>query len=261
MSGELVQVNIKDQIEYAKLVTDGSTILPDEYRGRPANALIAIGLGQAMGLSPAESMYRIHVIKGKPTAAAELIAANVRKAGHKIRVTTDEAKVSATCTIIRSDDPEFPWVVTRDMGWAKQMGLASKDNYKSQPLTMLQWRAISACARLACSEALYGVTYTPDEMTDLGEFKSAQPASEPAAATPTLSDLKQAEEHDWLAMAEEVRGDFETIKAIYFDARNNHAPVDVLEKIKAMGDEAQAVATATAPDPSDEVVDSNAEYA
>jgi hypothetical protein len=32
---------------------------------------------------------------------------------------------------------------------------------------MLAWRAISACARLACSEALYGVAYTSDEMWDV----------------------------------------------------------------------------------------------
>lgn len=159
---------LTEQMDYARAVSSGS-MLPDAYRGKPADILLAVGLGQSMGLSPAESLYRIAVIKGKPTASAELIAANVRKAGHKLRVTTDEAGVRVKATIIRADDPDFPFEVVRDLAWAKSMGLADQPNYKKQPLTMLQWRAISAVARLAAPEALYGVQYTPDELSDIGE--------------------------------------------------------------------------------------------
>lgn len=153
------------QMDYARAVSSAA-LLPQAYRGKPADIMLAVGLGQAMGLSPAESLYRIDVIQGKPTASAELIAANVRKAGHKLRVRGDES--SATATIIRADDPDFEFTVTRDTAWAQAMGLTGKDNYKKQPGTMLQWRAITAVARLACPEALYGVAYTADEMTDLG---------------------------------------------------------------------------------------------
>lgn len=156
---------LAQQMDYAKAVSSGD-LLPQAYRGKPANVLLAIGLGQSMGLSPAESLYRIDVIQGKPTASAELIAANVRKAGHKLRVRVDEQAVSATATIIRADDPDYEHTVVRDQAWAKQMGLLSKDNYKKQPTTMLQWRAITAVARQACPEALYGVAYTADELVD-----------------------------------------------------------------------------------------------
>lgn len=151
------------EMEYAKAVSTGS-LLPREYQNNPANVLIAMGLGDAMGLSPAESLYRITVIQGKPTASAELIAANVRKAGHKLRVRGDDT--SATAQIVRADDPDFVFEVTRDVEWARGMGLLGKDNYKKQPGTMLQWRAITAVARLACPEALYGVAYSSDEMYD-----------------------------------------------------------------------------------------------
>lgn len=154
---------LAEQMDYAKAVASGS-LLPKEYQNSPANVLIAVGLGQSMGLSPAESLYRITVIQGKPTASAELIAANVRKAGHKLRVRGDEQ--SCTATIIRADDPDYEFTVTRDTEWARSMGLLAKDNYKKQPGTMLQWRAITAVARLACPEALYGVSYTSDEVID-----------------------------------------------------------------------------------------------
>jgi hypothetical protein len=156
-------LGLSEQMRYAQTVSTGA-LLPQAYRGRPADILIAIGLGQAMGLSPAESLYRIDVIQGKPTASAELIAANVRKAGHKLRVRGDET--SCTATIVRADDPDFPFEVTRDIAWVKRMQLDKKDNYLKQPGTMLQWRAVAAVARLACPEALYGVAYTPDELDD-----------------------------------------------------------------------------------------------
>lgn len=185
--------DLSAQMRYAEVVSNGS-LLPQAYRGKPADILLAVGLGQAMGLSPAESLYRIDVIQGKPTAAAELIAANVRRAGHKLRVRVDEANVSATATIIRSDDPDYEHSVTRDAAWAQKMGLASKDNYKKQPATMLQWRAITAVARMACPEALYGVTYTPDEASDITPAASEQvtvqefTVAEPEAEVEPLTD-------------------------------------------------------------------------
>lgn len=173
-------VPLRDQMAYAQTLAQGS-LVPQSYRGNPANILVAMGLGQSMGLSPAESLYRINVIQGKPTASAELIAAQVRKAGHKLRIVKDEAAQSVTATIVRRDDPDYPISETRDAAWAQRMGLAGKDNYKRQPMTMLTWRAITAVAREACPEALYGVAYTPDEMED---FASAtpQPAPRPVAA-------------------------------------------------------------------------------
>lgn len=190
MTSEIVKhtgSTLTDQIEWTRLVTDGDragSILPEAYRGKPANVLIAVGLGSSMGLSPAESLYRIAVIKGKPSAAAELIAANVRKAGHKLRVHITEDPPSASCTIIRSDDPDEPVTITRDMTWAQRMGLAGEPNYKKQPATMLSYRAITACARLACSEALYGVQYTPDEAEATVEPTTRRSAAEAFTVAP-----------------------------------------------------------------------------
>lgn len=162
------QTQLGEQVEWAKLVAS-SDIIPDSYKGKPANILIATGFGASMGLSQAESLYRISVIKGKPTMSAELIAAQVRKAGHKLRIVKDEEHTSVTATIVRSDDPDYPISVTRDITWAKSMGLANNQNYQRQAMTMLTWRAITAVAREAAPEALFGVAYTPDEMHDMDD--------------------------------------------------------------------------------------------
>ena len=182
---------LSEQINIAEALAP-SDIIPASYQGKPANIVVAMEFGQSMGLSPAESLYRINVIKGRPTMSAELVAAQVRKAGHKLRISKDVAHNSVTCTIVRADDPDYPFTVTRDAAWAKQMGLSGKDNYVKQPLTMLTWRAITACAREACPEALFGAGYTPDEMDDFDTpepmpvaaqvepVAQPQPAQEPA---------------------------------------------------------------------------------
>lgn len=172
MSQEITTSTLSEQMQWSKAVANAG-ILPAAYQGKPADVLVAVGFGASMGLSPSESLYRINVIQGKPTMSAELIAAQVRKAGHKLRIKKDEQAQSVTVQIVRADDPDWPFEVTRDKAWAASMGLANKENYRKQPMTMLTWRAISACAREACPEALFGVAYTPDEMHDLDHMQPA----------------------------------------------------------------------------------------
>lgn len=152
-----------EQMQYAKTVCQGS-LVPRAYSGQPANVLIAMDFGRSMGLSPAESLYRITVINGKPTASAELIAANVRRAGHRLRIVKDEKARTATCEIVRRDDPDFTFTATWDMAKAQQALLSGKENWKKYPMAMLAARAITECARDACPEALYGVVYTGEEL-------------------------------------------------------------------------------------------------
>ena len=179
---------LRDQMAYAQAIAQ-SNIIPDAYRNKAANVMVAMNFGHSMGLSPAESLYRIAVIKGKPTMSAELIAAQVRKAGHKLRIKRDEAAQSVTATVVRCDDPDYPISVTRDIAWARAMGLAGNDNYRKQPMTMLTWRAITAVAREACPEALFGVAYTPDEMHDMDAAPAPEPAPVPVADLQPLRDL------------------------------------------------------------------------
>lgn len=195
LPGAAPDIDLDREIRYAKLLAE-SDLVPQAYRGKPANILIATGLGASMGLSHAESLYRIDVINGKPCAAAELIASNVRRANHRLRTIVSEDEAWAETTIWRADDPENPITVRRDMQWAARMGLDKKDNYVKQPATMLAWRSVTACARLACSEALYGVAHSTDELKEVqvervesrpnGPTRAAVSAATFAAAPPVV---------------------------------------------------------------------------
>jgi hypothetical protein len=156
------------KIQYAKELAN-SGLLPTAFRRNPANVLFAVEYGDMLGLSPMAAITGIHVIEGKPSASAGLISALVRRAGHKLRVTGDSN--SATCQIIRCDDPDYTFEVTwtlRKNGdghpSAEEAGLLRKGTWTNYPASMLKSRAITQCARDACEEALFGLHYTPEEL-------------------------------------------------------------------------------------------------
>jgi hypothetical protein len=176
-AGPTQALSLPEQWRFAETVA-ASKIVPRAYQGDAGAVLVAVNLGSAMGLSPAESLYRIHVIEGKPSASAELITSNVRRAGHRLRIRGDAQ--SATVQIVRADDPDFTYEVTWTMADAQRAGLTGKQVWKAYPAAMLRARAITECARQACPEALYGVIYSVEEAQETAE-PDARPKRESAA--------------------------------------------------------------------------------
>ena len=177
---ELVRyVDLGDRMAYAKALAEAS-LLPSAYRKAPANILLAMEYGEALGLAPVAAIQGIHVVDGKPTASAQLIGALVRRAGHRLRVETSADGQSATATVIRSDDPDFVFRSHWDMARATAAGLAGKGTWKLYPANMLKARAITEVARDACPEVLSGVAYTAEEL----ESVEPGPAYIPPAPEP-----------------------------------------------------------------------------
>ena len=152
---------LADKVEYSKALA-ASDLLPKQYRGAPANVLVALEYGAALGLSPMAAIQGIHVVEGRPTASAQLIGALVRNAGHRLRVQGDDKR--AVAVIVRKDDPDFEFRAEWTMERAKAANLAGKGVWKQYPAAMLKARAITEVARDACPEVLSGVAYTAEEL-------------------------------------------------------------------------------------------------
>jgi hypothetical protein len=155
------RATLADKIQFAKALA-ASDLLPRQYRGNPANLLFALEYAEALRVSPINAITSIHVIEGKPSASADLIAALVRRAGHKLRVTGDDEH--AVAQIIRADDPGFVFEVVWTLKRAQLAGLTGKGVWKQYPAAMLRSRAITEVARAAASDALFGIVYTPEEL-------------------------------------------------------------------------------------------------
>lgn len=153
---------LDQQINYAKAMAV-SNLLPVAYQNHPENVLVALEQGRALGIAPIQAMNQINVIKGKPALSADLIAALVRRAGHRLRVEGDDTYAQAT--VIRADDPDYiPKPVRWDMERAKRAGLLGNPSWQKYPAAMLRARAISEAARAWANDALYGFIYTPEEL-------------------------------------------------------------------------------------------------
>lgn len=161
MNNEIaVNAPLNDKMEYSKALAH-SNLLPKQYQGNPANLLFALEYADALDVSPINAITSIHVINGKPTASADLIAGLVRRAGHKLRISGDDTH--AVAQIIRADDPDFTYEARWDMDKAKKAGLSTQ-TWKQYPGAMLRARAITEVARMGASDALFGVIYTPEEL-------------------------------------------------------------------------------------------------
>jgi hypothetical protein len=163
MSNLVKTTSTSDKVALAHELANAQ-LLPKAYQKNPANLLYAIEYAEALGISPISAVTSIHVIDGKPTASAQLIAGLGRRAGHKVRVAFDPATKTATAQVIRKDDPDFVFESVWTMARAQGAGLTGKDVWRKYPDAMLKARAITEVARDAFPEALFGVVYTAEEL-------------------------------------------------------------------------------------------------
>lgn len=151
-----------DRIEHAKIVAQ-SSLIPAEYRGKPADIVWAMDIGDALGVPYTQVMQSMVVARGKMTMSADLMGAVVRRAGHKLRLREDGDSVTAT--LIRADDPDYTFTVTWDKAKAQAAGLwGSRGPWQQYPRQMLRARAITEVCRQGASDALAGTVYTPEEL-------------------------------------------------------------------------------------------------
>ena len=154
---------LPDRMRYAEALS-AAGLLPDSFRGQPANVLLGMELAGALDLAPIVVINELAVIGGKPSFSAKFMRSLVRRAGHRVR--EFYADGVARCVIVRADDPEWEHVATWDEAKARQHDYWGKGHWRKNPELMLKNRALSECAREACPEVLGGVSYTPDEVAD-----------------------------------------------------------------------------------------------
>lgn len=129
---------LTDRLKYAEALS-GARLLPEHFRGKPADVLLAMEWGATLGMTPMQAINSIHVINGKPGLSANALAALVRRDGHRMRVVGDDK--TATASIWRRDDPDFEYRVTWTIDMAKRAGLLTgKDNWSKYPAAVVKAR-------------------------------------------------------------------------------------------------------------------------
>ena len=174
--------NLAVQMKHAEILSQANMI-PDKFKGNPANVLVAQELAQSMGESTWVTMSELYFVGNVPTFSAKYMRTRVRAAKHILRESFDPETMTATCTIIRHDDPDFEHTIRWDKAKAEAHGLWGKGHWKKNPELMLKNRAVSECVREACNEVMGGVDYTREEVEN-GNFNTG-----PVTATATRQDV------------------------------------------------------------------------
>ena len=174
MVDQVTETTLETQLAYAAEIAK-SGLIPENFRKRPENVLVAIEWGRELGLTPIASLNEIYVVHGSPSLSAKAMLMLARRAGHRVRVTGEATQ--ATCQIVRADDPDYPHEVTYTLDDAKQAGLMGNTGWKNDPKTMLRWRAVANAVRLACPEVLGGISYLPEEVEEIARRNSGSASS------------------------------------------------------------------------------------
>lgn len=198
-----------------------SDIIPQAFRGKPANVLIAMDMSQRLGASPMLVMQNLYVIQGKPSWSSQYLIAMVNGSG---RFTTPlqfdfERDASGKATGCRAwavsavtgekiVGPAVTMEMAKAEGWLTKAG----SKWLTMPELMLTYRAAAFFARTVCPDIAMGM-YTEYEENDIQsdtpiqyEDKTA-PAPAPAPAEPEQPKQPSPKMRLWNAVLEQVEGD------------------------------------------------------
>ena len=124
-----------------------------------AQAIVKIQAGAEIGIKPFQSMAGIHIISGKPTIGAGLMAAMVKSSGkydYKVIEQTDKI-----CVIQFFEGPVTIGTSTFSIDDAKK---AQTKNIDKFPRNMLFARAMSNGVKWYTPDVFAGPVYVPEEM-------------------------------------------------------------------------------------------------
>lgn len=171
-----------------------------------AQAAVKVMAGQELGFGPVASMTGVHIIEGKPSVGANLLAALVKRSPkYRYRVVEHTTQRCVIQFFERTDDgweelaPPSEFAIED----AKRAGVASRKNWQQYPKNMLFARCMSNGVTFHCPDLTGGAPiYTPEELGvevngETGEILSA-PLLPPAPNVPaerlTAKQARQLEE-------------------------------------------------------------------
>ena len=175
--------NFSELIEFSKYLAD-SSLVPAPYQKKPANIIVAVGLGKSLGLTAFQSVQDIMVVNGKPSLYGDLPKALLIQSGQLESFDEDAPHVAlkqgyGRCVVklkgMTSVERRF------SVEEAKTAGLWLKSGpWTTNPGRMLQLRARGFAVRDAAPHILKGL-HIAEEMMDMDSGGRGIPPMEPKA--------------------------------------------------------------------------------
>lgn len=138
-----------------------SDLVPQTYKGKPSNCLIALDVARQVNSSPLIVMQNLNIILGKPSWSSTYIAGAIKSRYKNISVILDGTGDDRGCKVVAYDDANniIAEGVRVNIKMAKAEGWMDKkgSKWKTMPDLMLQYRANSFFGRVHCPDVLIGL--------------------------------------------------------------------------------------------------------
>ena len=161
-----MQINSLEAAMACAEIISQSSFCPKGMAGKSGDIVVALQMGQELGLKPMQALQNITVINGRPSLWGDALLAVCRQSPYFEYIKESYLNETNTyvCRIKRKDEPEFVHSFSEDD--AKKAGLWGKSGPWTQyPKRMLQMRARSFALRDAFPDLLRGII-TQDEAND-----------------------------------------------------------------------------------------------
>lgn len=159
MKNEIQIMPVSEIMIMAKTFAESGMFTDAKAMGQ---AFVKIQAGQEIGIPPFASMSGIHIIQGKPTLGAGLIASAIKGSGkYNYRVIEMNDKI---CSIDFFEGKENIGNSSFSFEDAKKAGTKNIDKF---PKNMLFARAISNGVKWYCPDVFSGPVYVPEEMPEV----------------------------------------------------------------------------------------------
>lgn len=223
-----------------------------------AQAVVKIMAGRELGFAPMASMTGVHIVDGKVTLSANLMAAAIKRSGkYNYRVIEHDAK---GCRIAFFEGGEPVGESSFSMQDAVAAGVSNKQVWKAYGRNMLFARALSNGARWYCPDVFGGPLYTPEELgaevNGDGEVvdhvalpaPAAPPSAPPSRPVPVVVEPPTADDDatpmHWTPLIEAAAGNLRELHSLW-DRIPAETP-SMYHRADAMAKAAQAFASAAA---------------
>jgi hypothetical protein len=160
-----------------------STVVPERYKGRPGDCLIALDLSLRLNVPWLAVMQHVYTVKGRPAMESVLSTALTNRSGlfvdpleYEVEGKNGEdpnycvrafAKRKSTGTVLYG--PWITWKLVKAEGWLNKDG----SKWKTMPEQMFHYRAASWFERRHCPEVTMGML-TPEEAEEIPPAKPVE---------------------------------------------------------------------------------------
>lgn len=194
-------------------------LVPDNYKNKPENCLIAIDTARQIGCkNPLFVMQNLTIVKGKPSWSGQYCSAIVKANFKNDRVKwyglDSENSDDIGCRVFATDKngnecmgTKITIKMAKDEGWYSKKDKFGKEcsKWQTMPEQMLQYRAYAFFARVHCPDKLLGLhdEYENEDILRTTDNSSAKSLEEKLIDLKKINNLNDIQTDDVLPNKEE----------------------------------------------------------